>query len=178
MDEARRKELYARREAILAEAARQERINRRAEFVAMVPILKALEAAGDDYESDNFGGLRGPLNWWANHPDRYAMRELSHADLPADPAERNAMILARLAEHLGPDDVVTVVLRREHMMLTMRMPVLIRHLDTLFGNAESNWLGFAAPPADWIVATYHAYHGNQHPWSYIVTGVTENRGTD
>ncbi|RYY27954.1 MAG: hypothetical protein EOP62_05700 [Sphingomonadales bacterium] len=167
MDEAKRTELYARREALIAEAERQDRIKRRAELVALVPILTALEAAGDDYDSDNFGVLSGPLNWWACHPDRYPMRQYARGDLPADPVARDAMILAALRERLGAGDRVTLILRSEDFMLTMRMPVLIRHLDTLFENAKGDWLAFAAPPADWILATYH---DDTLAMSYIVNG--------
>ncbi|RYD58818.1 MAG: hypothetical protein EOP60_02880 [Sphingomonadales bacterium] len=76
-----------------------------------------------------------------------------HEDLPARPAAREALILARVREKLGDGDVLTVIPRREDLVLTMRMPVLVRHLDTPFDNAGSNWLPFTAPPADWIVAT-------------------------
>lgn len=171
MDETRRAELHARREAMLAKKDQQDRIQRRDEFVAMVPILAALEAAGDDYDSGNYGALPRRLNLWAHDPTRYAMREQSYAKLPADPAARDALILVRLREKLGEDDLVTVILRREEMMLTMRMPVLVRHLDILFENAKADRLAFTAPPADWIIATLYI---DALELSEIVTGTLED----
>lgn len=155
MDEAKRQELHARRAALLEEKRKQDFVRRRAEYVAMVPILTALEAAGDDYDSDTYRGVRGIFNDWAHDPDRFAMRELSHAKLPIDAAAREAMILGHLRERFGQDDIVTIILRREALVLTMRLPVLVRHLSTLFENSKAGWLAFAAPPANWIVATHH-----------------------
>ncbi|RYE04038.1 MAG: hypothetical protein EOP61_02145 [Sphingomonadales bacterium] len=167
MDEAKRAQLHARREAILEEKRKEDFVRRRAEFVAMVPILTALEAAGDDYDSHDYRALPGAFNAWAHDPRRFAMREHSHEDLPADPAARNRAILARLRERFGPNDPVTIILRRESLVLKMRMPVLERHLDILFENAKADWLAFVAPPADWIIATYHV---DEHRISQIVTG--------
>ena len=155
MDEAKRAALKARRDAILAEAAERDLERRRAEFVRMVPILSALEDAGEPYDSAGYRSLRGPLNGWAHDPRLYAMRETSHAKLLHDPAQRNAVIVAHLKERFGEDDPMTVILRTEDLVLTLRLPVLVRHLDTLFDNARSNWLAFAAPPERWIVATHH-----------------------
>lgn len=172
MDEARRQALYARREAILAEAARQDWIKHRAEYVAMVPILKALEDAGDDYDSYGFRELRGALNHWACYPGRYPFQEVSRADLPADSAARDAIILDYLRQRFGEHDRITVVLRREELVLSLRWPVLVRHLDTLFENAKSNWLAFVDPPADWIIATYHV---DALEVSHIHTGTLVHR---
>jgi len=167
MDEARRAELKARRTVILAEAAARDRARRRADYVRMVPILSALEDAGDGYDSFGYRELRGRFNDWAHDPHAYAMREQSHARLPSDPAERNAMILARLGAHLGAGDPATVILRSERLVLVLALPVLVRHLDTLFDNARGDHLAFVAPPADWIVATHHV---DAIPLSEIVTG--------
>lgn len=167
MDEAKRQELYARRAVLLEEKRKQDFVRRRAEFVAMVPILTALENAGDEYDSCGFRELRGPLNHWACHPDRYPMLEQGSADLPADPVSRDAMILDYLRKRFGEDDLVTVVLRREELVLELRWPVLVRHLDTLFENARADWLAFVAPPADWVVATCHV---DALDLSRIVTG--------
>jgi len=156
MDEARRAELHARRTAILAEAATRDHARRRAEFVAMVPILTALEDAGDAYESDSYRGVRGVFNAWAHDPHLYGMREESHAALPLDPLACEAVILASLRERLGDDDLVTVILRIERMVLTLRMPVLLRHFQTLLDNAMGDRLAFAAPPADWIIDVYRS----------------------
>ncbi|MES2986566.1 MAG: hypothetical protein V4808_01545 [Pseudomonadota bacterium] len=171
MDEARRAALYARRQAVLTESAARDRRKDRAAFVAMVPILTALEAAGDDYDSDSYRGLHGRLNQWAHDPSRYGMREQSYAKLPADTALRDAMILERLRQKLSDDALVTIILRREAMMLTMRMPVLVRHLETLFESAKGDRLGFTAPPAEWIVATFHV---DPLELSEIVTGTLED----
>ncbi|RYY44025.1 MAG: hypothetical protein EOP59_06890 [Sphingomonadales bacterium] len=152
MDDAKRQELHARRAALLEEKRKQDFVRRRAEYVAMVPILTALEAAGADYGSTDYRALPSRFNHWAYDPNRFAMRELSHAKLPADPV---AVILAHLRERFGADDAVTIILCREEMVLTMRLPVLVRHLSTLFENSKAGWLAFAAPPANWIVATHH-----------------------
>jgi hypothetical protein len=52
---------------------------------------------------------------------------------------------------LGEGDLVTAILCRERMLLTFRIPVLVRHLAVLVANAEGDPPAFAAPPADWIV---------------------------
>ncbi|NYT41580.1 hypothetical protein HZY97_12480 [Sphingomonas sp. R-74633] len=168
MNEARRAELKARRTALLEETARLDRISRRAEYVRMVPILSALEDSGEAYDSHGYRALHGCFNEWAHDPRVYAMREHTHAKLPPDSVARNAVILARLGEHLGEGEPATVILRREELVLTLTLAVLARHLDTLFDNARSDWLAFVAPPADWIIATHHV---DALELSQIVTGV-------
>lgn len=167
MDEARRAELNARREALIEEKRRQAFAADRADYVRMVPILAAMEAAGEEYDSHDYRRLRGVLNDWAHDPHGAAVQEESHAPLRFDPDACNAAILACLRARLGEDDEVTVILRREAMVLTLRMSVLARHMRTLVDNAMGDRLAFAAPPADWIVIVFRS---EAIPASEIVTG--------
>jgi len=148
MDDSRRAELYARRTAMLEAARDRDHAKRRADYVQAVPILAALEAAGEDYDSFGYWRLRGALNLWAHKPDRWGIAVETHAPLPADPA---AAILAALREHVGADGRVTAIVRSEELVLELRLAVLERHLATLIANAPPRELGFAAPPADWFV---------------------------
>ncbi|WP_218000355.1 hypothetical protein [Sphingomonas soli] len=152
MDGEKRAQLYARRAAMLEEKREQDFARRRAEYVTIVPILAALEASGDAYDSHGYRALAGPLNHWACEPDRYPFVQESVADLPADPAARAESIQVRLRQRFSEDDLITVVLRREDLVLALRWPVLRRHFETLLDNAEGDWLAFVAPPADWVIA--------------------------
>lgn len=147
MDQARRAELLARRSSLVEAARRRTHAADRASFVRAVPILAALERAGDDYDSHDYRRLRGPHNRWAHAP---AMAIETEAMLPDDPVARDATILAAIRDRLaGP--TVSVILRSEQMVIELAFPVLARHLTVLLENAYRRELGFTEPPAAWMV---------------------------
>jgi hypothetical protein len=151
MDGLRRAELIARRDAMIERTRSRTHSEDRAAFVRMVPILRALEEAGDDYDSSGYLPLPGVFNRWAHSPDRWPIRVDTCSPLPTDPKVRDGVILAALRARAGEDGPITVILRSEELVLRLGLPVLARHLATLLENGAGREIGFAAPPANWIV---------------------------
>jgi len=138
-------------------AAMRERAARRAHDEAfsamarMVPILGALEDAGDEYSSYDYGYLRDPFNGWAHAPDEWPIIVSAYHKIPVTSSTRNALILKEVARLAGGDVRVTVILRRESLVLVLQVPVLARHLSTLIDNANSEAIAIVTPPSDWII---------------------------
>lgn len=144
-------ELQHRLAAMRERAKQRAFVTDRAAYVRTVPILAALEASGDDYDSFDYGRLRGRLNDWAHAPDEHPFVVSSYTKIPPDPAERDAAIMAAVARLAGDAPAVTVILRREDMALLLPLPVLARHIRTLIDSAGVSEIGFAVPPGDDII---------------------------
>lgn len=147
MDEALKLRMAAMRER----AARRAHEAGFAAMVRMVPILGALEGAGVDYSSHDYGYLQGPFNAWAHAPDDWPFIVSSYHNIPATAPTRNALILAEVKRLAGSDGPVTIILRRESLVLVLAVSVLAKHLTILIDNAGSGEVGFVAPPDDWII---------------------------
>lgn len=138
-------------------AAMRERAARRAhdagfaDMVRMVPILGVLEGAGDQYASYDYGYLRDPWNAWAHSPDDWPFIVSAYHKIAATAPTRNALILSEIAQLAGGEGPVTIILRRESLVLVMAVSVLAKHLPTLIENAGSGEIGIVAPPDNWII---------------------------
>lgn len=138
-------------------AAMRERAARRAHdagfaaMVRMVPILGALEGAEDNYSSYDYGYLRNQWNAWAHSPDEWPIIVSAYHKIPATSSTRNALILTEVIRLAGAEGSVTVILRRESLVLVLPVTVLARHLSTLIENGGSEEIGFVAPPSHWII---------------------------
>lgn len=144
-------DLSTRLAAMRERARRRAFITDRAAYVRTVPILAALEAAGDDYDSFDYRHLRGRLNDWAHAPDDHPIAVSSYTKIPADPAARDAAIMAAVARLAGDAPSVTIILRRKDMVLVLTLPVLAKHLSALIDSAGASEIGFVAPPSGGIV---------------------------
>lgn len=143
--------LKIRMGAMRERAARRAHDAAFAAMVKMVPILGALEDAGDEYSSYDYGHLHDPLNKWAHAPDECPIIVSAYHKIPVTSSTRNALILKEVMRMAGADRPATVILRRESLVLVLPVPVLARHLSTLIENGGSDEIGFVAPPSDWIV---------------------------
>lgn len=143
--------LKLRMAAMRQRAARRAHDAGFADMVRMVPILGALDEAGDDFSSHDYGYLRDPFNAWAHSPDDWPFIVSSYHNIPATDPARNALILAEVKRLAGSDDPITIILRRESLVLVLPVPVLAKHLPTLIDNAGSEEIGMLAPPDDWII---------------------------
>ncbi|TRW14294.1 hypothetical protein [Glacieibacterium frigidum] len=141
--------------AAMRERARQRAfVADRADYVRSVPVLATLEANGDAYDSFDYRRIRGPLNEWAHDPARWPIVVEACRDLPAGPAERDAAIVAEVARVFGDVPELTVILRRESLVLEVPVPVFASRLAVLIASAGASEIGVTAPPFDRIIEVH------------------------
>lgn len=128
-----------------------QHIAERQAYAGAVPILSALESAGEPYSSDSYRCLAGALNLWAHDPAMHGMRMERRQDLPEDISARRSAITAALRERLVDIDIVTAIIRWEQLVVCCQLAVLLKHMDALLETAEGGELGLAAPGSDWII---------------------------
>lgn len=151
MDDAKRLELKAR-QAASAERARARSFARdRAAFVRGVPILAALEDAGEDYDSYGYERLNGALNEWAHAPDRWPMRVMAYAPMPDADSARAAALATTLDSLTSAAGLVLVILRSEDLVLEMHRATLQRHITVLVRCDLHCEIGFTDHSSAWFV---------------------------
>lgn len=125
--------------------------NERATYVRSVPILMALEANCETYESGGYRTLSSRLNQWADSPHKARMQERSYNRFAASLAASSNALLNAVRTCAGEHDPLTVILRDEALVLEMNLAVLARHIASLLDNEFANEIGFADQSETWII---------------------------
>lgn len=151
MDEVKRVEVAARRTASAQRAQNRRFEVDRAKYVSSVPILANLERHNEPYNSFGYDRLTGPLNWWANAPDRWPISVKNLLPMPMESPGRAELILKaiRAAAHIEED--VVIIVRSEELVVTLPLNRLDQYADLLIENHIFSGLGFCQIGADWAI---------------------------
>lgn len=108
-----------------------------------VPLLRALEEAGEPHKSSSYGKLAGAANQWAHDPD--GSPPTVNDALPLSLLDRQERIEEALNRFLPASDRVSVIFRAEALVLLLTGEQVLRYVADVIATGDGGEIGFLLP---------------------------------
>ena len=105
-----------------------------------IPLLRALEGAGEPYESGGYDRLVGAANQWAHDPNGSAFA-VGTAQ-PMTRAYRYERVNDALNRFLTTSEKLTVILRAEAIVVAVGAEQVVRYLAEILASGDGAEIGF------------------------------------
>lgn len=132
--------LKARLAAMRERQARAEHDRKFEQFARSVPILCALEEAGEPFESGGYDRLAGQANQWVHDPDGGSFTV--NTVQPVSRLNRYARVSDALGSFLKSTGNIAIILRSEALVVTLRTEQVARHLAQILASGDWSEIGF------------------------------------
>lgn len=110
------------------------------QFSRSIALLRTLEEAGEPFQSGGYGQLAGPVNEWAHDPDGGTFAV--NAAQPLSRMDRYARVSDALNNFLKSSGRITIILRSEALVVTLRTEQIVLHLAEILASGDGSEIGF------------------------------------